>query len=180
MTEKIKKSHRARSKTMEQENYVAKEFFKKMYSELLEEIKKDEYKDTYVWDYIPLMLDNNIYENIGFVIETNNCGVYIFEHHMGSLDIEYSLEEFKEIYIGLIDFEKWEKYNDLEHSLNDLINDKIILDKEKFLKVYMKENNMCLLKDIDLKKLNVEQCKTLYFDTVLADVRWQDKIEKYL
>lgn len=42
------------------------------------------------------------------------------------------------------------------------------------------EQENYVAKEFFKKMYNVEQFKTLYFDTVLADVRWQDKIEKYL
>lgn len=164
---------------MKKENYVAKEFFKKIYNELSKEIKKDEYKNTYAfYDYTSLALDNNILENV--TIGYREDIIYIY--HFGCIDLEYYTDDFKNLFKGLIDFNKLKKIEDdyCEHSLQDLLNNETILNIDKFLNIYIKENAVSLFENINLKELNLQQLINLYFTTVFNSLNWEDKTENFL
>lgn len=179
---------------MTQEIYVTKEFVRKIYNELSEEIKKDEYKNTYAWlTWSPIILNNNIEEALSFSqkCETVTAWYYSFDEK------EYDLDFLKENLKGVVDFEKWKKEKVDEYGtiwqldLKYLIENKIVLNKEKFLLLYMKSNGIRLLKNLNLKNINIYQLIFLYYDLIietsdfiikkyLDDIKPDDIVKKHL
>lgn len=155
------------------EIHITQALVKKMYNELSEEIKKDEYNNTYAWfTWTPTILNDNIEEALSFSQEDD----VITAWYETSWDEKaYNLDFLKENLKGVVDFEKWEKEAVDENGtiwqldLKYLLENKIILDREKFLKAYFKDNEVCLLKDIELKKLNITQLVFLYLDLLFNE-----------
>lgn len=177
------------------EIHITQALVKKMYNELSEEIKKDEYNNTYAWyNWSPIILNDNIERSIYFSqrissisyieeIDGIDYGEIINESRVGKKYIIvfyedydenlFKLDDVKKVMQGIIDFEKMKELeNDGEIyniSLQKLLDENIILDKNKFLKIYCKTNEVCLLKDIELKKLNITQLVFLYLDLLFNE-----------
>lgn len=181
---------------MENKIYITKELVRKMYNELSEEIKKDEYNKTYAWfDYKPVILNNNIEYSVYFsqkissisyvekiygidygeiVNKTKNGSKYIIVFYEDYDERLFKLYDIKKVMQGIIDFEKMkdleDEYGEIDNiCLQQLLDKNIILNKHEFLKIYCKTNNVCLLKELDLKNIDVYQLLELYYSLVLED-----------
>lgn len=196
---------------MENKIYVTKELVRKMYNELLEEIKKDEYNKTYAWfNWRPIILNNDIENSVYFsqkissisyiekiygldygeiVNKTMNGSKYIIVFYENYDESIFKLNNIKKVMKGIIDFEKMIDLEDKDGEIDDislqqLLDKNIILDKNKFLKIYCKANNVCLLKKLDLKNIDIYQLLELYYDLVLednsyAEINYLDNIKQY-
>lgn len=202
---------------MTEEIYVTKELVKKMYNELSEEIKKDKYNNTYAWyDWSPIILNDNIEKSVRFsqkissisyteklygidygeiINENKNGSKYIIIFYEDYDELFFKLDDIKKVMQGIVDFEKMKELEDEEEiyniSLQDLLDKNIILDKNKFLKIYCKTNKVCLLKDLDLKNIDIYLLLNLYNDLVtednfftkinyLDDIKQDDVVKKHL
>lgn len=180
---------------MENKIYVTKELVRKMYNELSEEIKKDEYNNTYAWfTWDPIILSSKIEEVLSFSQEYDIVTAWFISDWD---EKEYDLDFLKENLKGIVDFEKWKKEEVDEYGtilqldLKYLLENKIILDREKFLLLYMKSNGIRLLKNINLKNININQLIYLYYDLILEDssyakiiyvdnIKYDDVVRKFL
>lgn len=156
---------------------ITKNFIRSIYNKLTEEVKKDKYKNVYAFmGNTPLVIDNNIEKNITiFKTDTVICII-----HLGYSYESYHLDDFRKIFKEVIDFTKLKLKNRVHYNLQNLLDDEVIINKTDFLKILTKEINICLLKDVNLKNLDVESLTTLYFDIIFNDFKWKDKVEKYL
>lgn len=188
---------------MENKIYITKELVRKMYNELSEEIKKDEYNNTYAWfDWSPIILNNNIEKSVYFsqkissisyvekiygidygeiVNKTKNGSKYIIVYYEDYDERFIKLDNIKKIMQGILDFEKIKDLEDEDGeisniSLQELLDKNIILDKKKFLKIYFQVNYVCLLKDLDLKNTDIVKLLNLYYELILEDSSYAEII----
>lgn len=201
---------------MEKEICITEKYVKKMYNELLKEIKKDEYNYTYAWyGWSPIILNDNIESSIHFSQQTSKISYteklsgikqalakenkagnkYIITYYEDYDEYVFELDDVKKIMVGIVDFEKLEKLEDesgaiYRISLQELLNKNIILNKDRFLKIYLKIHNACLLKNLDLKNISIDDMIMIYDDLIannksffvkyFDDIQAEDLTKKHL
>lgn len=170
----------------------ARKFYTRIYNELSEEIKKDKYKNMFIehrYGRRGLFIDNveksltmwqNTFNNNFCIIQTDYDGENVKR---------FEFSKFQELFKGIIDFDEWHKLENMEGhikelSSKDLLDKKVILDKNKFLDKYFSivypRINVTRLPNICLKDLNVKQLVHLYFNTVLFEIDPEDAVIGYV